>query len=61
MCDALKELFEPELKEALEENTKQNRKDMILNAIKNGSSAREISKIMGIPLTEVEKIEEELR
>lgn len=59
MCDALRELFEPELKEALEENTKQNRKDMILNAIKNGSSAKEISKVMGIPLTEVEKVEKE--
>ena len=60
MCQALREFFEPELKEALEENTKQNRRDMILNAIKNGSSAQEISRVMGIPLTEVEIVEKQM-
>ena len=52
MCEALRELMEPELNEALENN----RKEMILNALNIGSSAEDISRVMGIPLAEVEAI-----
>ena len=52
MCQALREFFEPEMNEALE-NT---RKEMILQAFSVGSSAEEISRVMGIPLAEVEAI-----
>ena len=56
MCQALREFFEPELKEAIKGAEENNRKDMILNALKVGSSAEDISRVMGIPLTEVETI-----
>lgn len=56
MCQALREFFEPELKEAIKCAEENNRKDMILNALKVGSSAEDISRVMGIPLTEVETI-----
>ena len=64
MCEALRELMEPEIKEAIdqavgkavkgaEENSKKN---IISNALNLGSSAEEISRVMGIPLTEIEAI-----
>lgn len=56
MCQALRELFEPELKEAVTLAEKDSRKTMILNALHTGSSAQDISKVMGIPLEEVEAI-----
>lgn len=52
MCEALVKLMEPEMKEAL----KNNRKEMILNALKVGSSVEDISRVMGIPLAEVEAV-----
>lgn len=52
MCEALKKFFEPEMKEAMQ-NT---RKEMIAEALKMGSSAQDISKVMGIPLAEIEAI-----
>lgn len=52
MCEALRKFFEPEMKEALENN----RKEMILKALNVGSSAEDISRVMGIPLAEVEAI-----
>lgn len=52
MCEALRELFEPEMNEAIQ-NT---RKEMIAEALKMGSSAQDISKVMGIPLAEIEAI-----
>lgn len=52
MCQALREFFEPEIKEALENN----RKEMILQALNVGSSAEDISRVMGIPLAEVEAV-----
>ena len=60
MCEALVKLMEPEMKEAInkavkgaEENSKKN---MIINALKTGSSAEDISRVMGIPLAEIETI-----
>ena len=53
MCEALVKLMEPEMKEAL----KNNRKEMILNALEVGSSVEDISRVMGIPLAEVEAVE----
>ena len=52
MCEALMKLMEPEINEVLENN----RKDMILKALNVGSSSEEISRVMGIPLAEVEAI-----
>ena len=52
MCEALMKLMEPEINVVLENN----RKDMILNALNVGSSAEDISRVMGIPLAEVEAI-----
>ena len=52
MCQALREFFEPELNEALENK----RREMIENALNVGSSAEDISRVMGIPLAEVEAI-----
>ena len=59
MCQALREFFEPELKEAIKGAEENKRKDMILNALKVGSSAEDISRVMGIPLAEVEAIAKE--
>ena len=60
MCEALVKLMEPEMKAAInkavkgaEENSKKN---MIINALKTGSSAEDISRVMGIPLAEIESI-----
>lgn len=52
MCEALRKFFEPEMNEALENK----RKEMILNALNVGSSAEDISRVMGIPLAEVEAL-----
>ena len=64
MCEALMKLMEPEVKEvvdkavdkAVKNAEENNRKDMILNALKVGSSPEDISRVMGIPLAEVEAI-----
>lgn len=56
MCDALRKLMEPEMNEALAKY----RKDMILGGLRNGSSAEDISKVMGIPLKEVKAVEKEM-
>ena len=56
MFEAFRELMEPEMNKALA----QNRKDIILGGLRNGSSAEEISKVMGIPLVEIKAVEEEL-
>lgn len=56
MCEALMKLMEPEVKEAVNQAVVQDRKNIVLNAIKNGSSLEDISKVMGIPLAEVEAI-----
>ena len=56
MCQALREFFEPEMKEAVKGAEENKRKEMILNALNVGSSVEEISRVMGIPLAEVEAI-----
>ena len=56
MCEALRKFFEPEMNEAIDKAVAQDRKEMACNALKNGSSAQEIAKVMGIPLAEVEAI-----
>ncbi|MBQ8804039.1 MAG: hypothetical protein IJZ53_10415 [Tyzzerella sp.] len=56
MCEALRKLMEPEIKEEVQKA----KKDMLLNALKNGSSATEVARVMGIPLVEVEAVEKEL-
>ena len=56
MCQALREFFEPELKEAIKGAEENKRKDMISNALKVGSSPEDISRIMGIPLAEIEAV-----
>jgi len=52
--------MEEELKDVVDKAVKcaedNKKKDMILNALKVGSSAEDISRIMGIPLAEVEAI-----
>lgn len=52
MCEALREFFEPELKEALENS----RKNIILNALNAGNSAEDISRIMQVSVEEIEAI-----
>ena len=56
MCEALMKLMEPEVKEVVNKAVVQDRKNMVLNAVKNGSSVEDISRVMGIPLAEVEGI-----
>ena len=60
MCEALMKLMEPEVNEVIGKAVKcakeNNRKDMILNALNVGSSSEEISRVMGIPLAEVEAV-----
>ena len=56
MCEALRKFFEPEVKEIVKNATANNRKEMIQNALNVGSSVNDISRVMGIPLAEVELI-----
>lgn len=56
MCDALRKLMEPEMKEALA----QQRKEIILKFLNAGNSAEDISRIMQIPLEEVRGAEKEM-
>ncbi len=64
MCEALRKLMEPEIREevnkavdkAIKYAEENNRKDMIAKALNVGSSAEDISRVMGIPLAEVEAI-----
>ena len=68
MCEALMKLMEPEVKEVVNREVKKavnsavktatanNRKEMIQNALNVGSSVNDISRVMGIPLVEVELI-----
>lgn len=60
MCEALRKLMEPEIKEevdkAVDKAVAQDRREIVRNALKNGSSAEEIARVMGIPLAEVETI-----
>lgn len=55
VCEALRKFFEPEMKEALENS----RREMISKALNVGSSAEDISRVMGIPLAEVEAVAKE--
>ena len=56
MCEALRRLMEPEIKEEVDKAVVQDRIDTVRNALKNGSSVEDISKVMGISLEEVEDI-----
>ena len=56
MCQALREFFEPEMKEAVNKAVLKDRIDTVRNAVKNGSSVEDISRVMGISLAEVEAI-----
>lgn len=56
MCDALRELMEPEMNEAIQQNTK----NMILKSLCAGNSAEDIARIMQIPLEDVKSIEKEI-
>ena len=59
MCEALRELMEPEINEAIDKAVARDRREMACNALKNGSSAEEIAKVMGISLAEVEALAKE--
>ena len=67
MCEALREFFEPELREAresgiregMERGMERGLKRMIGDALKKGSSAEMISSVMGIPLEKVQAVEKE--
>lgn len=56
MCEALVKLMEPEMKAAVKSAEENSRKEMISQALHLGSSAEDISRVMGIPLAEVEAI-----
>ena len=56
MCEALMKLMEPEIKVVVDKAVVQNRITTVRNAVKNGSSIEDISRVMGIPLEEVEAI-----
>ena len=64
MCEALMKLMEPEVKEVVNREVKKavkgaeegKKREMILNALNVGSSVNDISRVMGIPLAEVELI-----
>lgn len=64
MCQALREFFADELNEAVKTATKkateQNKKDMIFHALKGGSSAMEIARVLRIPLETVEAVEKDM-
>ena len=60
MCEALMKLMEPEVNEVVGKAVKcaedNKRKEMISKALNVGSSVEDISRVMGIPLEEVEAI-----
>ena len=60
MCEALMKLMESEVNEVVGKAVKcaedNKRKEMILKALNVGSSVEDISRVMGIPLEEVEAI-----
>ncbi|MBQ8804324.1 MAG: hypothetical protein IJZ53_11865 [Tyzzerella sp.] len=71
MCEALRKLMEPELNEAkqqamqegrqegIQQGIQQGIQDTIVKSLKAGNSAEDISRIMQIPLEEVESIKNE--
>lgn len=61
MCEALRELMEPELKEAKEQGIRQGVRDTIIKSFQAGNSMADIAKIMQVPVDEVEKIVSESR
>ena len=56
MCQALRELFEPELNEAVQQGMQQGMRNVILKFLNAGSTLGEISRIMEMSLEEVEAI-----
>lgn len=68
MCEALMKLMEPEIKvvvdkavgtaveKAVKGAEESNKREMISKALNVGSSAEDISRVMGIPLEEIEAI-----
>lgn len=60
MCQALRELFEPELKEAvqqgMQQGIQQGVRDMIARALKAGNSMEDISRITQVPMEEIQAI-----
>ena len=56
MCQALRELFEPELNEAVQQGMQQGMRNVILKFLNAGSTLGEISRIMEMSLDEVEAI-----
>ena len=56
MCDALRELMQPELNEAIQQNTK----NTIIKSLHAGNSAEDIARIMQIPLEDVNAIKKEI-
>lgn len=56
MCQALRELFELELNEAVQQGMQQGMRNVILKFLNAGRTLGEISRIMEMPLEEVEAI-----
>lgn len=56
MCEALRKLMEPEITEDIQQAAQQTLKDVILKLFNAGTSAADISRIIEIPLEEVEAI-----
>ena len=51
--------FKRGIERGLQSGRQEGRKEMILNALKKGSSAELISSVMGIPLEKVQAVEKE--
>lgn len=60
MCQALREFFEPEIREevnkAVDKAVRGTEEKIIINALKAGNSVADISRIMQIPAEEIEAI-----
>ena len=54
MCEALRELMEPEIKEELRLAEERGKRTIILNALKAGNSVEDISRIVQVSVEEIE-------
>lgn len=54
MCEALRKLMEPEIKEELRNAEEKSKRTIILNALKAGNSVEDISRIVQVSVEEIE-------
>lgn len=60
MCQALREFFEPEIREEVNKAVRGTEEKIIINALKAGNSVADISRVMQISAEEIEAIAKEV-